>query len=53
VSGFRATGHRWLPVLYGFSSICAEMFPVNLLLLQLREGDGEASRLSLGQRYII
>jgi hypothetical protein len=48
VSGFRATGHRWLPVLYGFSSICAEMLAVNLLLLQLREGDGEATRLAFG-----
>ena len=48
VSGFRATGHRWLPVLYGFSSIYAEMFPVNLSLMQLREGDGETTRLSFG-----
>ena len=46
MSGFRATGHRYLPILYGFSSICAETFPVNLLLLQLREGNGKAARLA-------
>ena len=52
VSGFRATGHRYLPVLYGSSSIEAEMFPVNPSLLQLREGDGETARLSFRDQYV-